>query len=365
MARTAGKTTGKLSALKIDRAKRPGMLGDGNGLVPEGRRRRIEIMGAALQGARSLQKIRPWPGSYRGSGAGAAEGRRCPPPAARRQRPHRTEDAPPRPPRCWSPPSRSRSTSAPRYIETNKAQWRNERHADQWGKSLQRYASPVFGHLAVADVDVGLVVQALQKIWTTKPATASRVRGRIEVVLNYAKAQGFRSGENAAALKGNLDHILPKHTATIKNVQHHPAMPHRDVPALMTTLRQRDEIAAHALAFAILTAARRSEVIWARWDEVDFDAKIWTVPGSRMKSGREHRVPLSDAAIDLLRQMQEIGRQHDAPEFVFPSSVKRGKPTAETGMALMLQRLGHDDISLHGFRSQLPRFRIRDDQCAA
>ena len=106
---------------------------------------------------------------------------------------------------------------AHRYIEGNKAAWRNERHADQWGKSLKHYASPVFGHLAVADVDVELVVQALQKIWTTKPATASRVRGRIETVLNFAKAQGFRSGENAAALKGNLDHILPKHTATIKN----------------------------------------------------------------------------------------------------------------------------------------------------
>ena len=243
-----------------------------------------------------------------------------------------------------------------RYIETNKAGWRNAKHASEWGKSLQRFASPVFGHLAVADVDTGLVVQALQNIWTTKPATASRVRGRIETVLNYAKAQGFRSGENAAALKGNLDHILPKHTATIKAVQHHPAMPHIEVPVLMTALRQRDEISAHALAFTILTAARRGEIISARWDEIDLDAKLWIVPGARMKSGREHRVPLSDSAIELLQKMQEVGRQHDAPEYVFPSSVKRGKPMAETGLPLMLHRLGHDDISLHGFRSSFRDF---------
>jgi integrase len=236
-----------------------------------------------------------------------------------------------------------------RYIAANKVAWKNPKHISEWSKTLQRYASPVFGHLAVADVDVGLVVRALEKIWTTKPETAARVRGRIETVLDYAKAHSYRAGENPARMKGNLDHILPPHSK-LKVVVHHPAMPHGEVAALMAELATRHEVSAAALAFTILTAARTGEVIGAQWDEIDFGAKTWTVPGRRMKSGKTHTVPLSDAALTVLTKVRA---EHGAGVggYVFAGE-KSGKAMAVSSMAVCLRRLGaHDHATVQGFRS--------------
>jgi integrase len=233
------------------------------------------------------------------------------------------------------------------YIETNKSAWRNSDHASEWTATLARYASPVFGRLAVQDVDTGLIVRALEPIWTVKPVTASRVRGRIEIILHYAKARGFRIGENPAVWRGNLDHILP-HPTRIKAVQHLAAMPHAEVSGLMAKLRGRREISAAALAFTILTAARSGEVTGAQWDEVDLGAKVWTIPGSRMKSGREHRVPLNDEGVAILKKMKAI-RQGESG-FVF-SGRNAGRGISCTGMPILLRRIGIEGVTVHGFRS--------------
>lgn len=189
------------------------------------------------------------------------------------------------------------------------------------------------------------MVRALDLIWTRIPETASRVRQRMETVFDYAKAQGYRAGDNPAAWAGNLDHILPPH-GKVKAKGHHAAMPHAGVAALIAKLAPRHEISAAALAFAIATAARSGEVIGAQWEEIDFGAKLWTVPGERMKSRREHKVPLSDLAIGILEKMQP--RRRGA--YVFPGE-KTGGALANSGMQVLLQRVGVNDATVHGFRS--------------
>ena len=187
-----------------------------------------------------------------------------------------------------------------RFIEKNRAGWRNAKHRQQWGKTLETYVYPTLGELPVSAIDAGLVVQVLDPIWTEKPETASRVRGRIEAVLDAATVRGFRQGPNPAQWKGNLAHILPAR-AKVRKVAHHAALPFDDMPEFLAALRGRG-MAARALEFAILTAARTGEVLGARWGEIDLTAKVWTVPADRMKAGREHRVPLCDAALAVLEQ---------------------------------------------------------------
>lgn len=229
------------------------------------------------------------------------------------------------------------------YIADNKAGWRNEKHAGQWTATLTAYAYPEIGKLAVAAVDVPDVLKVLRPIWTTKPETASRVRGRIEAVLDYAKAQKWRSGENPARWKGTLDHLLPARSK-VRRVEHHDAMPYADVPGFMTALAGQDGAAARALRFAILTAARTGEVIGARWPETDSDTAVWTVPADRMKAGREHRVPLSAPALDILRGMPRVS------DHVFPG-IKRGEPLSNMAMLMLLRRMKVEDATVHGFRS--------------
>src|SRR5262245_42233754 len=226
-----------------------------------------------------------------------------------------------------------------RYIAAHEPTWGNAVHRKQWCSTLEAHVYPVIGKLPVASVDTGLVVRVLESIWTTRPQTASRVRGRIESILDWAKVRGFRAGENPARLRGHLDHLLPAHRR-LARVKHHAALPYGDVPAFMGELRAREGNTARALEFTILTAARVSEVLGARWDEISGD--LWAVPASRMKSRREHRVPLSGQAVEMLQALPRTS------EYVFPGA--RGQ-IANNGPRKLLSRMGRTAVTVHGFRS--------------
>jgi integrase len=235
------------------------------------------------------------------------------------------------------------------YIKAHRAGWRNDKHAAQWSATLEAYAYPTIGGLAVAAVDTGLVTKILQPIWTTKPETASRVRGRIESVLDYATTHGWRTGENPARWKGHLDNVLPARGKVAK-VQHHAALPWREIGAFMAELAGQSGVSALALRFAILTAARTGEVIGARWSEIDLKEATWTVPEDRMKAGREHRVPLAEAALAVLREAARL-RESGAPDgFIFPGG-KAGHGLSNMALLTLLRRMGRGDITAHGFRS--------------
>jgi integrase len=197
----------------------------------------------------------------------------------------------------------------------------------------------------VQAIDVGLVMKAIEPIWTAKPETASRVRGRIESVLDWAAARGYRTGENPARWRGHLDHLLPARSK-VRRVEHHAALPYAELGEFMVKLRQQNGVAARALEFAVLSAARSGEVIGATWAEIDFDARLWTIPGLRMKAGKEHRVPLSDAAVAILEE-RAARRQSD---FVFPGE-RAGRPLSNMSLLMLLRRMGRGDLTTHGFRS--------------
>jgi integrase len=209
------------------------------------------------------------------------------------------------------------------------------------------------GELPVSEIDTGLLVQVLDPIWTEKPETVSRVRGRIEAVLDAATVRGFRQGPNPAQWKGNLAHILPAR-ARVRKVAHHAALPFDEMPSFLSALCARQGMAARALEFAVLTTARTGEVLGARWGEIDWTAKVWTVPADRMKAGREHRVPLSDAALSVLEAMRPFALARDgnpdsaAPIFPGP---RRALPMSNMTMLMLLRRMGRDDLTAHGFRS--------------
>jgi integrase len=228
-------------------------------------------------------------------------------------------------------------------IESKKAGWRNAKHVMQWTNTLKTYAYPKLGNLDVKAVDTEAVLEVLRPIWTAKTETASRVRQRIEAVLDYATAIKARSEANPARWKGHLDHLLAK-PSKVRAVRHHAALDWRDAPAFMAQLATRDGEAAKALAFTILTAARSGEVRGMRWGEIDLDAKVWTVPPGRIKAGKEHRVPLQPAAIGLLGDA-------GAPDaLVFPSPGSASRPLSDMSLTAVLKRM-EVDVTVHGFRS--------------
>jgi integrase len=235
--------------------------------------------------------------------------------------------------------------SAERYIASHGAGWRSRSHAAQWPSTLGRYVYPVFGSLPVQGVDVGLVLKVLEPIWTVKPETANRVRGRIESVLDWATARGYRQGDNPARWRGHLENLLPG-KSKVRRVKHHAALPFAEIEDFIARLKQQEGVAARALEFTILTAARTAEVIGARWSEMNIAEQLWTVPAERMKSGKEHRVPLPDAVLAILEQMLAI-RQGD---FVFPGGKAR-RPISNMAMMMTLRRMGRGDLTVHGFRS--------------
>jgi integrase len=224
--------------------------------------------------------------------------------------------------------------------------WANAKHAAQWAMTLRDYAAPL-RPLPINDVKTDDVVKVLQPLWRTKPETASRLRGRIERVLSFAKAMGYRSGENPALWRGHLDQVLPRRDRLTRG--HHKALPYPEIAAFMVQLRARDAVAARALEFAILTAGRSGEVLGARWTEIDLEGATWIVPATRMKGKREHRVPLSSDAVAVLKRVEAEKRG----DFIFPT--QRRSSTADaplSGMSMeMLLRRMEQTVTVHGFRS--------------
>ncbi|MCZ4314621.1 integrase arm-type DNA-binding domain-containing protein [Comamonadaceae bacterium G21597-S1] len=232
--------------------------------------------------------------------------------------------------------------AAAKYIKAQQAGWKSDKHKQQWENTLATYADPVIGSLLVNDITPAHVLNILEPIWTKKTETASRVRSRIELVLDWAKGRGYRSGDNPAAWRGNLATQLPKATQ-IKVVAHHRALPAKHMHSFMMALRNREGMAARALEFVILTATRSGEVRGATWSEFDLQEKVWTIPATRMKAKREHRVPLSRSAI---RVLENLPKQRD--ELVFAAT--EGKPLSDMTLTAVLRRMGVDVVP-HGFRS--------------
>jgi integrase len=232
---------------------------------------------------------------------------------------------------------------AAEYIKAQQAGWSNVKHAAQWAATVTKGdVSQVLGRLPVSAIDVDLVVKVLRPIWHAKRETASRIRGRIEAILDWATVKKLRQGDNPARWQGNLEHLLSKRS---REPKHHAALPYADIGAFMDKLRKRDGVAARALEFVVLTAGRSGEVLGARWDEIDLQARLWTVPASRMKAGKEHRIPLSGAASAVLERMAKVRES----EFVFPSTQRA--ILSDRAMRALLERMGRSDLTVHGFRS--------------
>jgi integrase len=339
------RSIGKLTALAITQAKRRGYYGDGGGLFLQvsasgskswvfrfkegGRLREMGLgpthtvsLAEARQKALDCRKVRL-------DGGGPIEARKA-------ERMKAKLDA---------AKAMTFAACAERYIAAHKAGWKNDKHAAQWPATLGTYVYPVFGSLPVQAVDVGLVMKAIEPLWTVKPETASRVRGRIESILDWATARGYRQGENPARWRGHLENLLPRKTK-VRRVEHHAALPYPEIAAFAAELRQQEGVAARALEFAILTAARTGEVIGGRWEEINLAEKLWTIPAERMKAGKEHRVPLSARALAIVEELAKV-RESD---FVFPGG-RHGRPISNMAMLMTLRRMGRGDLTAHGFRS--------------
>jgi integrase len=230
------------------------------------------------------------------------------------------------------------------YIGAHEISWKNEKHRQQWRNTLATYVSPVFGSVPVQAVDTDHIVKVIEPIWSKKTETARRLRGRIEVILDWAKVRGFRNGENPARWRGHMSHLLPARTK-VRAVMHHAALPYNQIPSFMAELRRIEGSGAAALEFLILTAARTGEVIYARWSEVDLKKRVWVVPPERMKGYREHRVPLSKAATLALNRIKE-------PKglYLFPGPTP-DTPLSNMALLMTLGRMDRGHITAHGFRS--------------
>src|SRR5262245_36483069 len=341
------RTIGRLTALKVDKAKRAGMYPDGGGLYL-----RVTHSGTKNWVFRFMLHGRPrWMGVGPVHTIGRAEARN----RAAGFRLQRHDGVDPiekrRAERLQGRLDAAKEVTfkecAARYIASHRAGWRNPKHAAQWQATLATYAEPVIGDLSVQRIDTALVLKVLEPIWTVKPETAGRVRGRIESILDWAKVRGYRTDENPARWRGHLDKLLPPRSK-VRRVEHHAALPYAELPGFLVSLREQEGIAARALEFAICTTARTGEVIGARWGEIDLLDKTWTLPATRMKAGKEHRVPLSARALAILKEMQAHRRTDNA--FVFPGA-KLGRPLSNMVFLMLLRRMGRGDVTAHGFRS--------------
>lgn len=337
------RTVEKLSALAVSRAKEPGYYGDGAGLY--------------LQVSKSLTKS--WifrftrGGKQREMGLGAlhtitlAQARE----KAKDCRSKLLDGIDPLEARnaakLGDALDRAKAMTfdhcAAAYIAAHRGSWKSAKHALQWEATLATYARPVIGDLPVAAVDTALVVKVLQPIWSEKTETATRLRGRIESILDWATVSKFRVGENPARWRGHLDNLLAD-PGKMNRVVHHAALPWQEIGTFMSDLKKREGIAARAVELAILTAARSGEVRGAVWSEFDLEDAMWVIPAERMKAGREHRVPLSTAALSVLRAAPRID------EIVFPGA-RAGTPLSDMSLTAVLRRMGRKEITVHGFRS--------------
>jgi integrase len=348
----ARREIGKLTPAKVKHANKPGLYGDGGGLYlnvgPTGGKAwlfRYMLNGRAREmGLGPLHTIGLAEARERALAARKLKLDGTDPLAAREaEKQRRAEEA---------AKAISFKIAAEGYIKAHRAAWRNEKHAWQWTATLQTHAYPMIGDLPVGAIDTGHVTRILEPIWTTKAETAARVRGRIEAILDYAKTHGWRSGENPARWKGHLENVLPPR-ARVAKVEHHAALPWKQIGAFMAKLGEEDGAAALALRFAILTAARTNEVIGATWGEVDWESAVWTVPSERMKAGKEHRVPLSGPVLAVLQEAAKLRRSSspDAPVFPGGKGRKGHGALSNMGMLVLLRRMRRSDITVHGFRS--------------
>lgn len=316
--------------------KEPGLHSDGGGLY----------LNVKKSGARSWLFIYQWRGKRREKGLGplhvvSLDDARAKRDAARKLLADGKDPLEPQRPEV----SETFGEVATSLIADLEVGWRNPKHRQQWRNTLETYCAPIWER-AVDTIETADLVDILRPIWSEKPETASRLRARIERVLDAAKVRGFRTGENPARWRGHLQLILPGRTRGT-GVRHHPAMPSDQVPDFVKGLKVRVSTAARALEFLIHTAARTNEVLGMHWREVDFEAGLWTVPAERMKMKREHVIPLTEPALIVLRAMAVFGSDADAP--VFPS--RNGKPLSNMSMEMLLRRMGCDDYTVHGFRS--------------
>ncbi|MBT9521918.1 MAG: integrase arm-type DNA-binding domain-containing protein [Dechloromonas sp.] len=235
--------------------------------------------------------------------------------------------------------------AAAKFIAAHEAGWKNAKHAAQWTSTLETYAFPTIGKIRVSDVETAHVITILEKIWTTKTETASRLRGRIESVLDWATVRGYRKGENPARWKGHLDMLLPAR-AKVQKVEHHAALDYREAGAFMAELAKVEGMGARALEFAILTVARSGEVRGATWAEIDEKAGIWTIPAGRMKAEKEHRIPLASTALALLAKLPRIA----GTDLIFPNSNEKPSALSDMTLTAVLRRMGRQ-VTAHGFRS--------------
>jgi len=359
----------KLTALKVERIKEPGMYADGRGLYLQ-----VTVNSRDGEPAKSWIYRYMLRGRAREMGLGPCHtvGLALARDLALRQRQLRLQGVDPiearRADRARGALDAAKAVTfkecAEKYMAAHKAAWRNAKHAAQWEATLATYAEPLIGALSVQAIDTALVMQVLEQeiagaagksspLWTARPETASRLRGRIESVLDWAKVRGYREGENPARWRGHLDKLLPAR-AKVRKVEHHAAIPHPELPELLTVIRAQEGTAARALEFAVLTAARTSEVIGARWGEVGMADKLWAIPAERMKGGREHRVPLAPRAVEILEEMKVErsalkGQEHPAA-FIF-SGRRMDEPLSNMAFLMLLRRIGRSDLTVHGFRS--------------
>lgn len=339
-----GRQINKLTARKVDTIKAPGRHSDGGGLY----------LNVTESGAKSWLFMFKKTGRRREMGLGSARAvslarARALASDARR---HVASGRDPLAMRA-KPTTMTFGDAAGALVESMSSSWRNAKHRAQWAMTLKVYGAPLSG-MAAADVTTDDVLGVLKPLWLTKPETASRLRGRIERTLDFAKARGMRSGENPARWRGHLDALLPKRPKLSRG--HHKALPFVTVPEFMGELRKRDGVAPAALEFVILNAARSGEVLGATWNEMDLKARVWTIPAERMKAGRDHRVPLTDRAMEILKAMSRLGTS----EFVFPG-VKAGRPLSGMALEMVLRRM-KVDATVHGFRSA---FRDWAGECTA
>jgi integrase len=342
------RTINRLSHRKVETLKQPGMHGDGGGLYlqvtegADGTPRKSWLFRYAVGGRERQMGLGPLSdvplAEARNRALAARELRRAGKDPIAEREAERAEAS------LVAAKTMSFDECATAYIAAHRAGWRNIKHASQWTNTIATYCSPVFGELPVQLVDVGLVMKAIEPLWATKPETAGRVRGRIERILDWAKVRGYRDGENPARWRGHLDHLLPAR-GKIRRVQHHAALAYAEIPAFLTALRGRNAIAARTLEFAILTAARTGEVLGAKWSEIDLDARVWVIPAERMKAGREHRVPLADRALEIIKNMM-ASKQND---YIFYGD--RRATLSNMSLLMLLRRMGRNDITTHGFRS--------------
>ena len=339
------RTIGKLTALAVERTKGRGYHGDGGGL----------FLQVSARGSKSWVFRFKENGRLREMGLGAthtvtlAEARD----KARNCRKLRLEGIDPIEARhaerakakLEAAKAMTFKACAERFIAAHKAGWRSPKSLTAWEGTLAAYVYPLFGSLPVQGIDTTLVMKSIEPMWAAKPETASRVRGRIESILDWATARGYRAGENPARWRGHLDNLLPAKTR-VRRVEHHAALPYQEIAAFMAMLRGEDGNAARALEFAILTAARTGEVIGARWSEINISERLWTIPAERMKGGREHRVPLSSGALAIVEAVGTVR----CGDFVFPGG-KSNRPLSNMAFLMLLRRMGRSDLTVHGFRS--------------